>query len=67
MGSSGLLTGAVAALLQLSVLRWHPGRAARGGATAPLWTAQPAVGGPASLLEDGADEAKPTSGAAVDL
>lgn len=67
VGTSGLLTGTVAALLQLSVLRRHPRGAARGGATAPLWTAQPAVGGPASLLEDGADETKPASGAAVDL
>lgn len=66
-GSSGLLTGTVAVLFQLSLLRWHPRRAARGGATAPLWAAQPAVAGPASLLEDRADEAKPTSGAAVDL
>lgn len=67
VGSSGLLTGTVAALFQLPVLRWHPRGAARGGATAPLWTARPAVGGPASLLEDRADETKPTSSAAVDL
>lgn len=67
VGSSGLLTGTVAVLFQLSVLPWHPRRAARGRATAPLWTAQPAVGGPTSLLEDRADEANPTSSAAVDL
>lgn len=67
VGSSGLLTGTVAVLFQLSVLRWHPRRTARGGATAPLWTAQPAVGGPTSLLEDRADETNPTSSAAVDL
>lgn len=67
VGSSGLLTGTEAVLLQLSVPRWHPWRAARGRAAAPLWTAQPAVGGPTSLLEDRADEANPTSGAAVDL
>lgn len=64
VGSRGLLTGTVAVLFHLPVLRWHPGRAARGGATAPLWTAQPAVGG---LLEDRADETNPTSSAAVDL
>lgn len=30
MGGSGLLTGTVAVLLQLSVLRWYPWGAARG-------------------------------------
>ncbi len=61
------LTRTVGVFLQLSVSRRRSRRAARRGAAAPLRTVHPAVGDPAHLLEDRANESNAPPSTAVDL
>lgn len=61
------LTRTVGGFLQLSVSRRGTWRGAWRRAAAPLWTVNPAIGDPAHLLEDRADESNSSSGAAVHL